>query len=69
MNVKFDSIHERYEPNKVLIALSGVDIQEMADRLEQIANQIRHSKPIQCTTISYGLNCSVITPIWNDKNY
>jgi hypothetical protein len=53
--------------NQCYIALGGKP-EEMINRLEMIIQDIKqHGKPIQMNVVTFGLDCQVITPIWNGK--
>lgn len=57
-------------PNQVVIVLSGETPAATLSRLEEIVAQFKsHGKPIQGHVCSYKTQTSIITPIWNGKEY
>lgn len=58
-----------HQENQVYIAMSGKPV-EIADKLRKIATDIeKYGKPIQENLTTFGLECQIKTPIWNNKRY
>ena len=70
MTITFSSYHDNPTDSQLIICMTG-DKNEMIDKLKSIIAEIQsdYGKPCQNVTCSYNLTTSIITPIWEGKQF